>query len=162
MEFDVASPYLFEGLRVNERKAVMRVTNAIPAPSICRFCSGVVRLVSNATFYGGKAFGWPLAYACSDCGARVGCHPNTDIPLGTLADRKTMLARRAAHAAFDPLWQNRGPGARSRAYQALSQAMGRAAAHISWMDRSECEQVVAISRAMDGQRDLLSGEAGPG
>ncbi len=67
-----------------------------------------------------------------------------NIPLGTLADRATMNARRAAHAAFDPLWQNKGKGSRRKAYEALSKAMGKPSAHISWMDAAECLAVIKL------------------
>lgn len=139
--------YTRDGRRINDPEAVARVRDSLPVPTTCRFCSGHVELVNNAKFYGGREFGWPFAYACCACGARVGCHPGTDIPLGTLADKATMQARRAAHAAFDPLWQNKGAGARKRAYQALSKAMGKHAAHISWMDADECLTVVSLVNA---------------
>lgn len=129
---------------INAPDVLKRINDALPAPDTCRYCGEDVELVNNAIFYGGRSYGWPLAYACSCCGARVGCHPGTTVPLGTLADKPTMAARRAAHAAFDPLWQNKGPGSRSRAYRALSKAMGRKASHISWMDIEECQAVVAL------------------
>ena len=135
------------GYAINAPEVVARVKDYLPAPESCRFCGGHVDLVSNAMFYGGREYGWPLAYACGACGARVGCHPGTDIPLGTLADKATMQARRAAHAAFDPLWKDKGPGMRSRAYRALSRAMGKAAAHISWLDVEESQQVIELVRA---------------
>jgi len=136
--------YTRDGRTINAPSAVARVRDSLPVPSHCRFCGAIVELVNNSKFYGGRELGWPFAYACCACGARVGCHPGTDIPLGTLADKATMRARRAAHAAFDPLWQNKGAGARKRAYQALSRAMGRNAAHISWMDAEDCLTVVAL------------------
>lgn len=140
----MCKPYSKFGRLVNDPVAVARVRDTLPAPIDCRFCGGSVALVSNAMFYGGREFGWPLAYACGSCGARVGCHPGTDIPLGTLADRATMNARRAAHAAFDPLWQNKGKCSRRKAYEALSKAMGKPSAHISWMDAAECLAVIKI------------------
>lgn len=139
--------YSRDGRQINHPEAIARVRETLPVPTNCRFCGGAVELVNNAMFYGGREYGWPFAYACFACGARVGCHPGTDIPLGTLADKATMQARRAAHAAFDPLWQNKGVGVRKRAYQALSKAMGKNAAHISWMDADECLIVVSLVQA---------------
>ncbi len=140
-------PYTRNGLEINLPEAIARVRDALDPPTTCRFCGDEVKLVNNAIFYGGREYGWPLAYACSSCGARVGTHPGTDIPLGTLADKATMSARRQAHAAFDPLWQNKGAGMRARAYRALSRAMGREAAHISWMDTADCRTVVELVTA---------------
>lgn len=36
---------------------------------------------------------------------------------------------------------------RKRAYQALSKAMGKDAAHISWMDAEDCLTVVSLVKA---------------
>lgn len=132
---------------INAPEVVARIKDALPAPTTCRFCNGTVELVNKSIFYGGRQYGWPLAYACSSCGARVGCHPGTNIPLGTLADKATMAARKAAHEAFDPLWRDKGPGARSRAYKALGAALGTRAAHISWMDAHECLKVCQLIAA---------------
>src|SRR5574337_856173 len=80
-------PYVLFGRTVNAPEAVARVKSGpLNAPGICRYCKGEVKLVNNAEFYKGREYGWPLAYYCSSCGARVGCHPGTDIPLGSLAD----------------------------------------------------------------------------
>jgi len=35
------------------------------------------------------------------CDTYVGCHPRTDLPLGTMAGSDLRLARRKAHKAFD-------------------------------------------------------------
>lgn len=137
-------PYELFGRRVNEPGAVARVTSPLPAPTECPYCGGSVILATNAKFYGGREFGWPLTYACGKCNARVGCHPGTDIALGTLADKATMEARKAAHRAFDPLWKGRAPSARRKAYAALAKALGKREAHISWMDQQECTMVVRL------------------
>lgn len=131
---------------IDRPHVVNRVTDRLPPPTECPCCGGSVSLVNNCRFYGGREYGWPLAYACR-CGARVGCHPKTTVPLGTLADADTMEARRQAHIAFDPLWRNRGPGMRGRAYRALSKAMGVERAHISWMGADQCRKIVEICAA---------------
>lgn len=138
--------YSLFGRNVNAPEALSKVHDSLPPPETCRYCGGRVDLVNNSVFYGGKEYGWPLAYRCSCCGARVGCHPDTDLPLGTLANEETMKARRAAHAAFDALWAGR-PDARSRAYRALADAMGVRKAHISWFDVDECCRVVELCRS---------------
>jgi hypothetical protein len=139
--------YELFGRTVNAPEAVAKVKgDVLPVPENCRFCTDKVELVNNATFYGGREYGWPLAYCCTGCGARVGTHPNTDIPLGTLADKATIKARIEAHSAFDPLWQGKTSWHRSQAYQALAKAMGKRFAHISWMDEKECRRVVELCR----------------
>ena len=119
--------YELFGRTVNAAQAIARVKgDLLPVPTSCRFCTGEVKLVNNAQFYGGREYGWPLAYCCACCGARVGTHPGTDIPLGTLADDHTMKARIAAHDAFDPLWKGKTPLHRAMAYKALAKAMSDA------------------------------------
>lgn len=137
--------YVLFGRTVNPKVATDRVKHPLPAPTSCRLCSGEVTLVNNAVFYG-KEYGWPLAYRCTECGARVGCHPDTDIPLGTLADEQTSKARREAHNAFDPLWQGKTPWHRQEAYRALARVMGVQVAHISHFDAKECHRVVELCR----------------
>jgi len=131
---------------IDRPHVVNRISDRLPAPTQCPYCSGEVRLVNNSRFYGGREYGWPLAYACR-CGARVGCHPKSTVPLGTLADAATMEARRQAHVAFDPYWQNKGPGMRGKAYRALGKALGIEKAHISWMDIDQCRRVVEACAA---------------
>ncbi|WP_424243858.1 zinc-finger-containing protein [Azonexus hydrophilus] len=129
---------------VNLPHTLSRITDKAVPVEICPFCEGRVALVNNACFYGGREYGWPLAYACDDCGARVGCHPGSTVPLGTLADKQTQAARKMAHDAFDPIWKASAlPGARRRAYAALAKAMG-GVAHISSMNVTQCTKVVAI------------------
>ena len=139
--------YSLFGKTVNAPEAVARVKgDPLAPPETCHLCASRVELVDNAQFYGGTSFGWPLAYCCSGCGARVGCHPGTDIPLGTLADAATVKARREAHAAFNALWEGKTPWHRSQAYRALSKAMGVREAHIGWFDQRQCARVVELCR----------------
>ena len=140
-------PYLWHGTLVNVATAVSRVSDVVTPPTGCHLCGGSVHLVDKATFYGGRSFGWPLAYECCSCKARVGCHPGTDIPLGSLADRQTTAARSAAHAAFDPIWQGKGRDARRRAYSSLAKALGIESAHISWLNATQCYEAIRVIAA---------------
>ena len=93
------------------RRAIRRVTAPMPAPEFCRYCRSTVSIRSNAAVYGGREYGaWPYVYLCdsSDCGAYVGIHPHTDIPLGTLADRELRESRKINKGAFLRLSKARG------------------------------------------------------
>ena len=136
--------YQMFGRTVNLPEAVQRVKGVyLEPPTECRFCKGAVKLINNVEIYG-REYGWPLAYRCDCCNARVGTHPGTDIPLGTLADDATQKARSAAHAAFDRLWRGKTPWHRSQAYRALARAMGVRTAHISWFDAADCQRIVRM------------------
>lgn len=92
---------------------------------------------------------WGKWYACTRfpaCDGAVGCHKGTDRPLGTLADKPTRQARKEAHEAFDPLWQD-GDMTRSEAYAWLASEMGLGEVHIGEMSREECAQVVELVEA---------------
>lgn len=131
---------------------------------LCPYCDQPAVLKSVTEVYGGRHFGDPdkKLYVCQPCDAYVGCHPGTEKPLGNLADAATRLARRKAHAAFDPLWQakqeregcSKGQ-ARGKGYAWLAGQMGIPPeyCHISWMDTEAAEQVAAICAPFYRRRD---------
>lgn len=134
------------------RRAVARVKNPLPAPTICPNCSSAVELVSNRVIYGREFGEWPWAYRCVDdvCDSHVGLHPFTGIPLGTLANAATRAARMRAKAAFNPLWHDGGQLTRSAAYAWLARQLGIVdvtTCHIGWFDIATCDRVVEAIRA---------------
>jgi hypothetical protein len=112
----------------------------------CPNCGGPARLTDSAEVYHGRSYG--PAYVCVKypaCDSYVGCHPNTEVPLGTLAGPELRRARNAAHRAFDGWW--RGGGLRrSDAYRMLAERMGmtRKQAHIALMSEGECWRVTRL------------------
>lgn len=120
----------------------------LPEPKTCPYCKSAVKYTSHAEIYGGRTFSdWPFIYLCTNkaCNASVGVHAGTNHPLGTLADEKTKNARKAAHAAFDPLWKNKTMK-RGEAYKWLAEKLDieRWRCHISWFDVGYCEKVVQL------------------
>lgn len=125
-------------------KAIARVKDQLPAPTICRYagCGGDVRIVNHAAIYHGRTYGdWPWVYRCEGCGARVGMHPFTNLPLGTLADDALRDVRNACKKPFEALWRDGGMG-RSAAYRWLGAAMGKSVAecHFGLFEADECER----------------------
>jgi hypothetical protein len=143
------------------RSATARVgADALPAPTTCPNCGRLVELVGNEKIYG-KPYGeWPWAYRCTDdhCDSYVGLHPFTAIPLGTLANKPTRAARKAAKAAFNPLWQGVGtaPAAmtRTEAYAWLSQELGiePTRCHIGMFEVAQCRAVLMVMAEHARQR----------
>lgn len=134
------------------KRATKRVANPLPVPTVCRCCGGQVKLVENDVIYGRRYGSWPWAYACTakGCGAYVGLHPFTNIPLGTLAREPLRKARKEAKAAFNVLWHS---GAavmtRSQAYAWLAGQLGIhpvEACHIGWMEDEQCRATVVAVR----------------
>lgn len=127
------------------RKALRRVKNPLPIPETCRYCGPRTPVfpAHHEEVYGyGRSYGeWPYVYLCESCGAYVGLHPHTDLPLGTLADKDLRKARKQNKAKFNRL-MTQAMLSRSEAYQWLAEAMSIPAAecHWGWFEIEQCEQ----------------------
>lgn len=130
------------------RRAVARVIDPLPVPTVCPFCGSDVELVKNSVIYGREYGDWPWVYKCVSCDSHVGLHPFTGIPLGTLADKETRLARQAAKAAFNPIWKS-GEMSRTDAYNWLAKQLGVLVnhCHVGWFDVDMCKKVVQVCTA---------------
>lgn len=84
-------------------------------------------------------------YLCNPCNAYVGCHPNTDNPLGRLANAELRKNKLLAHNVFDKLWKS-GKMSRSEAYKMLAEKMRIECkdCHIGMFTVMQCKQVMAI------------------
>lgn len=84
-------------------------------------------------------------WVCWPCDAWVGCRAGDERhrPLGALAKEELRDARRAAHDAFDPIWQ-RGLMSKAQAYEWLAHVTGLppTRCYIGLMDADECRVVV--------------------
>lgn len=86
------------------RRALKRVRDWVKPPTHCHCCGspGVI-LAGNDAVYG-RAYGeWPFCYLCPHCRAYVGLHPDTDLPLGFMADSFVRDARKAAKLPFQTI-----------------------------------------------------------
>lgn len=114
---------------------------------ICPYCDAKVQLVGGLAIYPHRPdLAHKLFYRCWPCDAHVGCHPDTTKPLGRLANAELREAKKAAHAAFDPLWTaGAKKGKRSAAYAWLADALGidGKECHIGMFDVADCRRVVA-------------------
>src|SRR5690606_21982374 len=121
------------------RRALNRVSDYMAPPAQCRYCGGPVELVANAARYGRLYGDWPYAYRCSPCDAHVGRHPNTESPLGILADRALRSAKTEAKHKWQQLSRLKG-WKRGEAYRWLAEAMEipRPECHFGHFDESRC------------------------
>lgn len=118
----------------------------------CPYCGKKAELVCGLRIYPHrKDLAHLKFWLCSDCHAYVGCHKaesgygDGTKPLGRLANAELRKAKSAAHAAFDPIWQN-GYMKRKQAYSWLSKQLdSKEAVHIGEMDVTDCGRVVAVS-----------------
>lgn len=137
---------------VVDQAQIKKVRAKLPVPTICPNCGSAVELVNNSIVYGKEQGRWPFVYRCVAlaCNSHVGLHPFTDIPLGTLADHQTRVARTEAKAVFKPMWEQYGMD-RNAAYRWLGDKMGIAEVrhvHIGWFSLEQCQRVIEICSAM--------------
>lgn len=124
-----------------------------PPNDPCPSCGGTSKeLVDGSVIYPHRPDLFHKAFwRCPDCEkSYVGCHPDTTVPMGTLADEETRKARGAAHAAFDRLWKKEDGGfmKRKEAYAWLAEVMGLEpkVCHISWFDADTSNYAAELSK----------------
>ena len=78
--------------------------------------------------------------------AYVGVHTGTDRPKGSLANAELRGWRKAAHASFDPLWQDGPFKKRNAAYRWLSEQMKLPIeqTHIGMFTVEQCKAALEI------------------
>jgi hypothetical protein len=84
---------------MNERRQPPKVCDACSSPSII--------YTTEADVKGTNKRKWPYIWYCRNCKASVGCHPNTNLPLGYMASPYISHLRATLHAIIDPLWQSK-------------------------------------------------------
>lgn len=137
------------------KKAERRVKDRLPIPTQCPHCGGAVELANNSEVYGREFGDWPWIYLCQaqPCRAYVGTHPDTNLPLGTLATAAIRAARKTAKEQFNRLWQG-GQMSRTEAYSWLATRMSIpvAACHFGWFDEEQCKQALQALTAANQPR----------
>jgi len=120
---------------------------------VCSECGSMGEQVDSAVIYPHRPdlHGKPM-FRCS-CGAYVGCHPGTDVPLGYPAGAATRQLRSKVHALFDPLWEAkmkrdkvRKGAAREAGYSWLADQLGirRDDCHVSHFGADLCRRAIAV------------------
>lgn len=124
---------------------------------VCPYCSAESRCVNGSVIYPHRPdLSHKLFYRCERCpDVYVGCHTNSNIPLGVMANAELRAAKQRAHNAFDPLWKYKvardglsKSEARSRGYQWLTKQLGvqPGECHIGMFDLDTCERVVTLCK----------------
>lgn len=127
-------------------RKMRRNTASVPVAP-CIECGGLARPVKgNVTHPGVKHLAEQTFYLCI-CGAFVGSHPNTNLPVGHAAGPTTRYWRNQAHLWFDLIWRERHM-TREAAYNWLTRAMGmsRMKCHIGKMGSEDAIRVVNITK----------------
>lgn len=119
---------------------------------LCPYCGKVAKYVTGREIYSSRGK-WDdmWFWACLPCGAWVGCHRYSkkhgfrgDEPLGRLANARLRQRKRAAHDAFDPLWNKNARLKRVDAYKWLAGKLGIPVeeCHIGMFDVEMCDKVI--------------------
>jgi len=126
-----------------------------PAPD-CPYCEKPSVLTLDSSWIcDGHNYG--PAWVCEPCGAWVFCDRNSSrfIPLGRLANAELRKCKKAAQAAFNPLWQSmvrhdvKKKEARLHGYKWLAATMGikLGACSLDLFDVAECRRVIELCEA---------------
>lgn len=79
-------------------------------------------------------------YRCS-CGGYIGCHPNSDRPLGNIPTQEMKKARMIIHAMIDPWWK-KGFIPRGKLYRLIAKELKIKEYHTGWTKSIEqCRDV---------------------
>jgi len=121
------------------------IENALPKPELCDACcsTNISLELNQKRLRSGQV---RYIYVCHDCRATVGCHPNTEIPLGRMCDGITAKLRMLAHVEFDKLWRS-GLMPRKKAYAWLSRMLGVEfeQCHLSQLSKDQLKDVITLS-----------------
>ena len=117
---------------------------------VCPYCGAVSILTDSKVVYG-KSYG--MIYLCRNypkCDAYVGVHKRTNEPLGRLANPELRHWKKAAHSAFDKVWES-GRMSRAEAYKWLSDKLriDPGECHIGMFDVGVCKSVVSVCKNID-------------
>lgn len=113
----------------------------------CIECGKMAHLVKGDVIYPHRRDLWEKRCYLCECGAYVGCHPGSFVPLGYPCGAETRKARMSAHNAFDPLWKGtHAPMNRHQAYKWLAEelAIPRDQCHIGMMTGDQAREVFKI------------------
>jgi hypothetical protein len=111
---------------------------------ICPYCNKQSEQVTGYEIYPHRPdLCFQTFYRCSPCNAYVGCHPQTNKPLGTLANAELRALRSQVHAAFDPIWKKHTMK-RTEAYLWLAETLKISfkECHIGMFNKDLCERAL--------------------
>lgn len=112
---------------------------------ICDYCNKPAVLVSGDIVYPHRDDLYHKKFwLCEACKAYVGCHCPGSNPLGRLANAELRKAKKAAHAAFDPLWISKKFATRKLAYKWLANVLKIELnnCHIGMFDVETCQRAI--------------------
>lgn len=76
----------------------------------------------------------------------VGCHPDTDIPLGFMASPELRKLRSQVHRLFDPIWRDDDELSRTKAYKWFAEQMELPSevTHVGMFNTQQCNKAILL------------------
>lgn len=128
---------------------------------LCPYCGSFAERVTGKAIYPHRAdLHSKRFFRCEPCGAYVGSHVDSGIPLGRLANADLRRLKQQVHALFDPLWmhldlayqhtEDRTSGMRraqrGRCYRWLAHHMQLSVddCHVGHFDDAQCQLAIDI------------------
>lgn len=135
--------------------AIKQIRDPLPPIDKCNHCNNNVIIINNKEIYGNSYGEWPWIYYCDNCGAYVGIHSYTNIPLGTLADEQTRKARQVCKKPFVDLYKTKKM-TKNRAYRLLSIKLNIpfSKCHFGMFDINMCEKALSAIKIIE--KELLT------
>lgn len=84
-----------------------------------------------------------LFWKCDRCGNYVGCHKNTDKPLGVIPSEELRKIRIKIHSIIDPIWK-KGIKTRKEVYNILKNKIGYEYHTANIKNLEEAEKILKI------------------
>ena len=106
----------------------------------CDYCGKEAEWVDNKEIYGRRYGDSWMMWWCKDCDAYVGCHNNSRVPLGRMANKELReIKKRVKNIWIKAMKEPMGIG---QAYAKLAEMMGidRKLCHFGYFGKEECLQ----------------------
>lgn len=134
--------------------AIKRVPSPLPVPTV-HHCGHPIEIAHHTQVYAQEYSDWPWLYRCEHCDAHVGMHPFTNIPLGTLADKKLREFRKSCKPSFDALWRE-GTLTRKEAYALLADHLQIELndCHFALFNEAQCQAAMAWADQFEGDLEM--------
>jgi hypothetical protein len=125
---------------------------------VCPYCQCDTKVVNDKAIFGPYSrYNKKFIQCTMDSDHYVGTY-RRGLSLGRLADRALRQKKMEAHAAFDPLWENKIFKSRDAAYVWLASKMNlpKEETHFGMFDEKQCEKAIRIINQFNKRRNLWS------
>lgn len=114
----------------------------------CPLCNKTGELVKGLDVYPHRTdLSKKSFYRCPEhTNVFVGCHPDTNNPMGYMATPKLRTLRSKVHKLFDPIWKEKRLESRTKAYQWFAKEMQLPLkiTHVAMFNEQQCHKAIYL------------------